>query len=303
MKAIITGGLGFVGKYLYDELVINNYEVFSFDVVEGENSIVVDLLNKEELYKQIKNINPDIIFHLAGQPDVGLSWKEPQRTFELNVVATINLLDAIRDINNSIKLVMIGSSDEYGKNVQGYTELKEDLPVNPQSPYAISKVAQEKIAQLYINDYNMNVCMTRSFNQTGKGQKKGFMIPDFASEIVNVEKGIKNKISVGNLNSYRDITHVKDAVRAYRLIGEKGINGEIYNVGSGKAYKVEDILNKLINMSTSKIVVDSDKQKLRISDPSICCCNHDKLTKDTGWEPELSIDNALIDVLNEWRNK
>jgi GDP-4-dehydro-6-deoxy-D-mannose reductase len=149
----------------------------------------------------------------------------------------------------------------------------------------------------------MNICMTRSFNHAGVGQREGFLIPDFASGIVRVEKGMEPCLKVGNLDSCRDFTHVRDVVRAYRLIAEKGHSGEVYNVGSGKTYRVQDILDTMCNMSKCEIRVEKDPNRMRPSDTPILCCNHDKLTKDTDWEPELGLDSIIGDVLAEWREK
>lgn len=303
MKAIITGSEGFVGKYLKNELETNGYSVFGFDVVSGDNNIIVDLLNKDELKEKIVSVNPDIIFHLAGQANVGLSWTIPQKTFELNVIAALNIMEVVKDYNSKIKIVIVGSSDEYGNLKERGINVTEDLELIPNNPYSISKKAQEELGRLYVNNYNMNICMTRSFNHAGKGQKQGFLISDFASGIVKVEKGIEPFVKVGNLQSKRDFTHVKDIVRAYRLIGEKGMSGEIYNVGSGNAYEIQWILDEMIKLAKCDIKVEIDKNRLRPSDTPVICCNHDKLTNDTGWNPKIAINEILYEVLDEWRNK
>ncbi len=301
--ALITGSLGFVGKYMRDELEANGYEVTGIDICKAEKTISCDLLDAEQTLKAIRQIKPVMIIHLAGQADVGKSWKIPQKTVEINVIATINLLEAVRKVDPKIKLVLVGSSDEYGQLGDLGKDVRETTPFNPQTVYAVSKIAQEQIASIYVKVYGMNICMTRSFNHSGAGQKEGFMIPDFASGIVKIEKNLQKSMKVGNLESSRDFTHVKDVVRAYRLIAEKGKNGEIYNVGSGIAYAAQNILEKFINMASCDIKVEQDPLRKRPSDTPIIRCNHEKLTKDTGWNPQIRIDEILSEVLAEWRNK
>ena len=303
MKALITGSLGFVGRYMREELKKAGYDVMGIDVRPAESTIECNLLDGAQTLQAIERVNPDVIIHLAGQADVGKSWKIPQKTFEINVVAAINLMEAVRKVNSKTKMVLVGSSDEYGQLGKLGENVTEDIPLNPQTPYAVSKRAQEQMAAVYVNSYGMNICMTRSFNHAGVGQREGFLIPDFASGIARVEKGIESALRVGNLDSRRDFTHVRDVVRAYRLIAEKGHSGEVYNVGSGKTYRVQDILETMCNMSKCEIRVEKDPNRMRPSDTPILCCNHDKLTKDTGWEPESGMDSILVDVLAEWREK
>ena len=302
-KALITGSLGFVGKYLREELESNNYDVIGVDVREAEKTIKCDLLNAAETLKAIQGINPDVIIHLAGQADVGLSWKIPQKTLVLNVLAAINLLEAVRAVNPTTRVVLVGSSDEYGQLGKKGINVREDIPLNPQTPYAVSKMAQEQLASVYVRAYGLNICMTRSFNHCGAGQREGFLFPDFASGVVRVENGIDECMKVGNLTSSRDFTHVKDVVRAYRLLAEKGKSGEVYNIGSGKTYSAQEILGKMVAMAKLDVPVKQDPSRMRPSETPVICCNHDKLTQDTGWCPQINIDDIILDVLQDWRTR
>ena len=181
--------------------------------------------------------------------------------------------------------------------------VKETTPTNPQTPYAVSKQAQEEMARVYTRAYGMNICMTRSFNHGGAGQTEGFMIPDFAAGIVRVEKGLADCLRVGNLTARRDFTHVKDVVRAYRLIAEKGHAGEVYNVGSGVTYSAQEILDKLCAMANCPIRIEQDPAKMRPSDTPVICCDHSKLTEHTGWRIKIQMEQMLDDVMQEWRHK
>ena len=246
---------------------------------------------------------PDVIFHLAAVADVGRSWREPQLTMQLNIVAALNLLEAVRAVDASgVRVVIVGSSDQYGSLGAAGARVSEETPLQPQSPYAISKMAQEALARLYARSYGMNICMTRSFNHGGAGQRPGFMVPDFASGIVKIERGEAEALSVGNLASRRDFTHVRDVVRAYRLIAEKGASGEVYNVGSGVTYSAQEVLDLLRSMAMCRVPVRQDPARMRPSDTPVICCDHGKLTRATGWEPSLGMADIARDTLEYYRS-
>lgn len=302
-KAIITGSEGFVGKYLQQELANNGYEVIGIDLIAGENTLVADLLNPEQVNEIIQSEKPDCVFHLAGQANVGKSWEIPQKTVEINVNAAITLMEAIRKYSPDTALLLVGSSDQYGNLKEEGIRVTEETPMKPMNPYAISKVMQEQMGRAYAKAYNLKIRMTRSFNHGGAGQKAGFMIPDFASGIVKVERGEQASLLVGNLMSRRDFTHVRDVVRAYRLIAEKGTSGEVYNVGSGTTYSAQEVLDKLIAMASKTILVHQDPSKMRPTDTPVICCDHSKLTRDTGWETQRTLDEILMDTMTYYRNQ
>lgn len=301
-KALITGSQGFVGHYLRRELEANGYAVTGLDRRDGPNTVVVDLLDEDRVRQAIADLAPDAVFHLAGQANVAQSWQIPQKTVELNVVAAINLMEAVRASNPTCRMVMVGSSDQYGRLGDAGQWVDETMDMHPQTPYAVSKKAQEEMAQVYVRAYEMNICMTRSFNHGGAGQAKGFLIPDFASGIVSVERGEAPCLRVGNLMARRDFTHVRDVVRAYRLIAEKGHRGEVYNVGSGITHSAQEILDLLCSMAKCPIPVEQDPAKMRPSDTPVICCDHSRLTQDTGWKPQESLNTILRETLAYYRN-
>lgn len=301
MRALITGSQGFVGGYLRRELEDNGYEVVGLDVQPGEKTLCVDLLDFGQVTVAITKAAPDAVFHLAGQADVARSWKIPQKTVEINVIAAVNLLEAVRQKVPQARMVLVGSSDQYGNLGEAGKLVSETMETRPQTPYAVSKKAQEEMAQVYVRAYDMNICMTRSFNHGGAGQREGFIIPDFAAGIVRVEKGLARSLKVGNLTSKRDFTHVRDVVRAYRLIAEKGKSGEVYNVGSGVTHSAQEILDRLLSMANCPIPVEQDPARMRPSDTPVICCDRNKLTGDTGWLPGIPLETILLDTLQEWR--
>ena len=302
MRALITGSEGFVGRYLRRELEDARYEVTGLDRVDALDTIRADLLDGESIREVVAGIRPEVIIHLAGQADVGKSWKDPRTTMELNVNAAINLMEALRECGmTDTRMVMVGSSDQYGRLGAAGARVSEETEMKPGSPYAVSKRAQEEMGRLYVKAYGMNICMTRSFNHGGAGQRTGFMIPDFASGIARIEQGKAQDLPVGNLTARRDFTHVKDIVRAYRLIAEKGRKGEAYNVGSGTTWSAQEILDRLCRMAKCPIPVRQDPSRMRPSDTPVICCDHSKLTGDTGWEPEIPLESILTDTLEYYR--
>lgn len=303
MKALITGSNGFVGRHLRAELQANGYEVHGMDIMGCEDSVCVDLLDKQALCKYILEIKPDIVFHLAAQANVGLSWKMPQQTYEINVLGTLNLLDAVKQSEKPCRIVLTGSSDQYGVTGLLHKPISEMTAQSPQNPYSASKKAQEEIARVYANAYKMDIVLTRSFNHSGPGQEPGFLIPDVCNGIVQVEKGESEHLKVGNLEVVRDFSDVRDIVRAYRLLGEKGHSGQAYNVGSGVGCKAQDILDMLLGMSECEIPVKQDESRMRKSDTPILICDNTKLKEHTGWDIEIPIEKTLKDTLNFYRTR
>ncbi|SEH46491.1 GDPmannose 4,6-dehydratase [Ruminococcus flavefaciens] len=301
MKALITGSAGFYGKHLCTELEENGYEVIRCDLKAEDDIISMDIMDSDMVLDIISQHRPDVLVNMAGQANVGLSWKKPQLTVQLNTIGLINILEAVKTVNPKMRVIAIGSSDEYGNLKERGANVVEEMPVSPMTPYAISKQAQELFAQLYNKNFGMNVCMVRQFNLGGAGQAKGFMIADFASGIVDIERGQREYLSVGNLESARDFTHVKDACRAIRLIAEKGHTGEVYNICSGSTHTAQEVLDKLISMAKVQIEVRQDPARMRPSDTPVVCGNHDKLTSHTGWKPEMNLDEIIKDALGFWR--
>ena len=303
MKALITGSSGFIGGHLVAELKTNGYEIVKCDLKASDDNVPMDIMNQDMIQRVLEEHKPDVIINMAGQANVGLSWKKPQLTVQLNTVGLINILEAVKAVNPKIRVIAVGSSDEYGSLEERGANVTEDIAVKPITPYAISKQAQELFAQLYVRAYGMDVCMIRLFNLGGPGQAKGYMISDFASGIAEVEAGKRNYMSVGNLDSARDFTHVKDACKAVRLIAEKGHAGEVYNISSGTTHKAQEVLDKLVGMAKKEIEVRQDPARMRPSDTPVVCGNHDKLTAHTGWMPELGLDEILTDALEYWRSQ
>lgn len=306
MKALITGIDGFVGYHLYKFLISQGIEVHGTTInKEYINEDItlhhMNLLNKDEVINVIKKVSPNYVYHLAGQSAVGLSWKEPVLTMNINVNGTINLLDAIREQQINCRTLIIGSSDQYGPVTIDMCPIKETQNLNPVSPYGISKCTQEQIAKLYADAYEMDIVMVRAFNHIGPMQGKNFVVSDFASKIVEVERGAEPILKVGNLDAYRDFTDVRDIVKGYVLLLNKGHSGEVYNIGSGKSIKVKDILDILVEYSKVEIKIELDASKMRPIDVPKVECDNSKIKKHTGWDIENDVHQTLKDTLEYWR--
>lgn len=306
MKALITGVNGFVGEYLASELINNGDDVYGSVIVgKTKNKEIreyhLDITDAEEVCSLIENLQPDHIYHLAGQSNVGLSWKDPLLTFQVNVMGTLNLLEAVRSCSAHTRILIIGSSDQYGIVSPDMCPISEDIPLNPKSPYAQSKMLQEQLCRFYTQTYFLNIIMVRAFNHIGPGQNPGFVVSDFASRIVNIEYGLSDKLTVGNLDAARDFSDVRDIVRGYRLLMKKGTVGEIYNIGSGYARKISDVLDVLLSFAKKEIDIVKNPDLMRPSDAPIIYGDCTKILKDVGYKPQFQLEETLKEVLDDWR--
>jgi len=309
MKALIIGVAGFVGKHLVKELTDTGWDVhgtklpsekFDSDLPTHE----LDILDASAISDLLEKVKPDCIFHLAAQSSVAISWKEPALTADVNIKGVINLLEAVRKLKNPPKLLLIGSGEEYGYILPEDLPIKEDTALRPGNMYACTKAAQAMIGQTYARAYGLKIVIVRAFNHIGPGQTDTFVVPGFCKQVAQIEAtGESGTIKVGNLEAKRDFTDVRDIVKAYRLLADKGKSGEIYNVGSGTSISIAEILDKILKQSNAKITIEQDPERMRPSDTPDIRADISKLEASTGWKPEISIDSTIKDVLNEWRGK
>jgi len=315
MKALITGITGFAGSHLAEHLLEQGFEVFGtartrsrMDNVEGFKDRIIlfdcDITDPSAVRAVFKKITLNYVFHLAALSFVPSSWNMPSATFITNVVGQLNLLEAIREAKVNPHILIAGSSEEYGKVRTADLPITEAAPLKPLSPYGVSKVAQDPMGFQYHQSYGMNIIRTRAFNHTGPRRGEVFVTSDFARQIALIEAKLKPPvIEVGNLKSERDFTDVRDTVRAYRLILEKGKAGEVYNVASGKSWKIEEVLNVLLAKSSVKISVKPDPTRLRPSDVLALAGDAGKLAAQTGWKPTIEFGTTLSDLLEYWRER
>lgn len=268
------------------------------------NLIRGDLTDPSSMRHLIRIARPDRIFHLAAQSYVPASWNAPAQTFAANVVGQLNLLEAVREEGCDPLIHIAGSSEEYGLVLPDEVPISESNPLRPLSPYAVSKVTQELLALQYHRSYDFKTVVTRGFNHEGPRRGEVFSTSSFAKQIAEIEKGIREPvINVGDLSCKRDWTDVRDFVRAYWLALEKGIPGEVYNVGSGVTRTVQSMLDLLLSMSSVSIEVRADPMRMRPSDVRILWSNPEKFKAQTGWEPEIPFEQTMRDLLDYWRER
>jgi GDP-4-dehydro-6-deoxy-D-mannose reductase len=263
-----------------------------------------DIGDASSMKRLIEVLRPDRIFHLAAQSYVPASWSAPADTMRINILGQVNLFEAIREAGIDPLVQIAGSSEEYGLVYPDEVPMKESNPLRPLSPYAVTKVAQELMARQYFYSYGLKTVVTRGFNHTGPRRGHVFVTSSFAHQIALIEKGKKEPvIDVGDLSSKRDWTDVRDTVRGYWLALEKGEPGEVYNVGSGRAYAVGEMLDILLRFSKVQIDVRQDPCRLRPSDVKILWCDGSKFREQTGWAPEIPFETTMRDLLDYWRNR
>lgn len=314
-KVFITGITGFAGSHLAEYLVAHGQYDISGTYL-SEQSLVnvvsvkdklelvhVDLTEKEKVLEIVTSIKPDAIIHLAALPAVGASYEKPFETIMNNVGAQLGLLEAVRIAKlATCRVLIVTSADVYGKVSEKDLPIDEDTHFNPTNTYAVSKITQDYLAVQYANSYGLSILRARPFNHIGPRQATGFAVADFAKKIAEIEKGKRSPIlEVGNVSTRRDFTDVRDVVKAYMLLIEKGAVGEVYNIGSGISHKISDILAMLVSYSTVKINVKVNKNLLRAEDAPDRRCDYRKLKKATGWQPTISLEKTLRETLEYWR--
>lgn len=307
-KGLIIGASGFVGNYLIEELYNQKIEIYATrkrnSTFQNAHATIaeLDILDKNAVTELLFEIRPDYIFHLAAQSSVGVAWKNPVLTVDTNITGSINVMDAIRELYYSPRVLLVGSGEEYGHITSQETPIAEGNALRPGNVYAATKACQNMIGSIYAKAYDLDVMMVRAFNHIGPGQASLFVVSDFCKQVAEIEKNNREPIiRVGNLDSKRDFTDVRDVVRAYVSVIEKGVPGETYNVGSGMAIKIKKILDMIIALSSKQIAIEVDPNKIRPVDVPIIEADISKINKTTGWQPMIPIEQTLKETLEFWR--
>lgn len=315
-KYLITGFSGFVSYHFLVHLnnLNEKIKVLGLDISEpmdiekwSFNNLDIsfkkaNILDKDEVFETIKEFTPDYILHLAALSSVGKSWEEPELCFLNNTGIFLNIVEAVRKQQIKCKILCIGSSEEYGYVGSDQIPISEQININPSSPYAVTKVAQEGLSKCYVAKYHMDINLTRSFNHIGPRQKDAFVIASFCKQIAQAYvSGQKElKMVTGNLNVIRDFLDVRDVVVAYDLILKHGKPGEIYNVCSGQGYALDDVIKLLEEISGLNIETSINPEYLRPNDMPIIIGDNKKIIDDTGWKPIYTIKQSLTDIFNYW---
>lgn len=308
MRVLITGASGLIGSHLCDFLLSKtNFELYAIELprikpyrpddITYFKCDITDSISVIDVFREVK---PDIVYHLAGQSFFDVGRDNPQHTLNINVIGTMNILEAIRRQGSIPKKIIVASSASiYG--IPNHIPTNEDEPMKPLSIYGVSKVSTDRLAYQYFKNYDLPITTIRPFIIVGSRQQIGNSINSFASQIAEIEKVGKGIIKIGNLSTSRDFTDVRDCVNGIWKLTNEGINGEAYNICSGISRKMEDVLNQLLKLSSAEISVEIDKDKLRPSDSPIECGSNHKLNSLTGWIPECRWEDTLEEILNYWR--
>lgn len=317
MRALVTGAAGFVGRHLVRQLRESGDDVcalvppsdsreglFPPDIVAPDDVVICDLLEDERVTQSIARAAPDAIYHLAGYSNPEGSLSSARRTLETNIFGAQNLLEASLKSGRAPRVLLIGSAQQYGHVAEDDQPIREDAAQKPLTPYAVSKATQELLGQRYFVAEDLPVLWTRSFNHTGPGQAATYVCSSFAKQVVDVEKGkAVPEIHVGNLAAQRDFTDVRDVAAAYAALVGKGTAGVAYNVGSGEAVAIEEVLATLVSLSEVDIEVRVDPERYHRVDAPLIVGDVTRLQQDTGWARRLSLRQTLQDLLDDWRRR
>jgi len=298
VRVLVTGADGFVGRYLVAHLCDSGDEVVETDRSHGGP----DVLDADAMVSLLAEASPEVVFHLAGQADVGRSWKAPVETLRVNVEGTFNVLAAAREAGVD-RVVTVTSADIYGVVDPGDLPVDESAPLRPVSPYAASKAAADMVAEQAHLGFGQDVVRARSFNHLGPGQSDRFVCPAIASRIVANELSGDDEVPVGDLTPLRDFTDVRDVVRAYRMLAVDGTAGAAYNVCSGMAVPISEVAEHLVALATRPMRLVPDQELFRPVEVPELCGDPTALRTDTGWEPRCDLSETLADVMADWRTR
>jgi GDP-4-dehydro-6-deoxy-D-mannose reductase len=312
LKALITGAGGFVGGHLCDYLLAHtDWELLGtvypqqVDAQPGQSRLRLrhmDLRKPEDVQSLLEQERPDHIVHLAAQSIPAISFDNPWETLETNIRSQLNLLHAARVLHLRTRILVIGSNEEYGHPGKGDLPFTEDSPLCPPSPYAVSKVTQDLMGLQFYLAYKLDVVRIRPFNHTGPGQSPNFVVPAFASQIARIEAGLQDPVMrVGNLSAARDFSDVRDIVHGYYLALTRGKSGGVYNMASGQPHSISTLLDLLLSFTETNIRVETDPDLYRPVDVPVVYGSAEKFYQLTGWMPEFSFEDTLLDTLNYWR--
>lgn len=312
---LITGVSGFVGGYLVEHCRTRYPHAKIFGVYRDDREhpsttdtagimpLVADMTQPERVRQAIAHARPDLLFHLAAQASVAASWTDPIGTQRTNVEGTLHVLDALRAEHLTPRVLLIGSGEQYGMVPTEKNPINEECPFHPVNPYAVSKATQDLYGYQYFVAYHLPILRARAFNQFGPRQSAAFVVASFARQIALIEAGkMEPVLTTGNLQAKRDFLPVEDVVRAYIAIAERGHPGEAYNIGSGQARSIEDMLHLLLTLTSVPIRVYQDPARFRPIDQPLFVADTTRLHTHTGWTPTQDIEEALQQTLDYWRS-
>lgn len=290
MRALVTGSTGFVGTHLVRYLRSCGDDVVGIDREH-------DVTSEKSMGELFEAVRPEVVYHLAALTHVGDSWKNPAEFTRVNVVGTRRVLDAAFDASPESTTIIVSSSEVYGVVSVEDQPLRETFRVAPANPYSASKVEAERVAHEMWRARHQRIVVARPFNHVGPGQSTAFVVPALASRLLDAREHGLDEIAVGDLSTRRDFSDVRDVVRAYRLLVEGGVSGEVYNVASGRDVSLRDVATRLVQRIAPNVRLVVDPELLRPNDVPVFRGSFDKLHEATGWTPSIDLDTSLDDVV------
>lgn len=316
-RILITGFSGFVARHfvqlLWDNIVeadICGIDIVqpAFDYVHYSNRIKIqfrqiDLLDSDSLARVIRDFTPNYILHLASYSSVAYSWKHPVESFKNNTNIFLNLISCVKDVNSDCRILSVGSSEEYGNVKENDLPISETHFLNPVSPYAVARVSQEMLSKVYSDSYGMNIILTRSFNHIGPFQDVRFVVPGFIQRILEIyeEGNAEGLIETGDITIIRDFVDVRDVVKAYWLLLQRGTPGQVYNICSGTGVPLQKIINIISGILQLDIRTKINIDYVRPNDNRVMIGNYDKIYNELGWKPVISMEQTILDMINEMK--
>jgi GDP-4-dehydro-6-deoxy-D-mannose reductase len=297
VKVLITGGGGFVGRYLAAHSAEQGDDVVSLD---RSGSDPIDITDRDATHAAFAKHEPEVVYHLAALSHVGQSWDDPGAVYRVNVEGTAHVLDAARAVTVR-RVVVVGSAEEYGRVDPADLPLREDAPLRPTTPYGVSKIAASYLALQAHLAHGLDVIRVRAFSHTGPGQSERFLVPALAGRIAAAEREQRDEIRAGSLDPVRDLSDVRDIVRAYRLLARHGAAGEVYNVCSGSGVSVREIAEHLLAAARRPLRITVDPELVRPVEVPRLVGDASRLRADTGWSPAYGLDETLAAVLDDAR--
>jgi len=294
-RALVTGARGFVGPWLIRHLESSGDDVTApgadFDVTDGD-----------AVRGALEFACPEVIYHLAAFSNVAGSWSAPDSTFRTNAVGTSVLLEAVRSTTPATRVLLVSSAEVYGAVQPSQLPITEDAPLAPVSPYAASKAAAEMLGIQAALGFGLQVVRARPFNHIGPGQSADFVVSALAKRIVQAKRAGDRLIPVGNLSARRDFTDVRDVVKAYRLLALRGKRGNAYNICSGVSIEIASIARQLIDLAEAEVTLERDESLFRPVDVADLRGDASRLSEETGWKPEVALEQSLAEILDHWRD-
>jgi GDP-4-dehydro-6-deoxy-D-mannose reductase len=311
VKYVVTGSFGFVGRYLVEAITHADpdAQIIGIDRTGSPEGfppiarvVTFDLLDLDKLSAVIRDVQPDRLVHLASLSSVGRSWHEPVQSFTNNTNIFLDVIECVRLHSPKTRVLSIGSSEQYGRVTQADLPLRETSPQRPLSPYAVARVAQEHLGDVYVRGYGIDLVATRSFNHVGPRQSPQFVVSALAKQFADVARGRANRIVVGTTSVVRDFLDVRDVVAAYVALLAKGAIGEVYNVCSGRGVSVADVISMLSVIAGVKPLLETDPKLVRPVENEVVIGDHSKITSAVGWQPTIALEDSLRAVYEYWHS-